>query len=359
MLDVSVFTRLGDFTLDIAFASRARVVALFGVSGSGKSLTISTIAGLIKPERGRIALDDRVLLDTEKRVFVPRHRRRVGLVFQDAQLFPHLSIRRNLAFGRWFAPREAKSVDVDQVIGTLGIGHLLDRRPATLSGGERQRVAIGRALLASPQLLLMDEPLASLDEPRKREILPLIARVAEEFAIPVVYVSHAVEEVARLAGDVVVVEHGRVAAQGAPADVFAAMKHAAGDARLPRISVVSGAVAERDEAYGLTRIAHPSGEIWLSGLLSQHGDVRVAIRATDVALATVRPSQMSVRTVLEGTVEAVERDEGPQASVTIALKGDGRLVAQATRKAVDELALSRGSRVFALVKTVALDERGT
>lgn len=354
MLDVSILTRLDDFTLDIAFASQARVVALFGVSGSGKSLTISTIAGLIKPACGRIALGERVLLDTTQRIFVPRHRRRVGLVFQDAQLFPHLSIRRNLAFGRWFAPREAKSVDVDQVVATLGIGHLLDRRPATLSGGERQRVAIGRALLASPQLLLMDEPLASLDEPRKREILPLIARVASEFDIPVVYVSHAVEEVARLAGDVVVIERGRVAAQGAPVDVFAAMKHATGDARLPRISVIAGAVVERDEAYGLTRVAHPSGAIWLSGLLPLGGDVRVTIRATDVALATVRPSQLSVRTVLEGTVEAIEAD-GPSAAVTVALNGGGKVIASLTRKSADELGLAPGKAVFALVKSVALD----
>jgi molybdate transport system ATP-binding protein len=354
MLDVSISARLDDFTLDIAFASRARVVALFGASGAGKSLTISAIAGLMTPARGRIALGERVLLDTEKSIFVPRHRRRVGLVFQDAQLFPHISIRRNLAFGRWFAPRGARSVDVDHVVATLGIGHLLDRRPSTLSGGERQRVAIGRALLASPELLLMDEPLASLDEPRKREILPLIARVADEFAIPVVYVSHAVEEVARLAGDVVVIEHGRVAAQGAPGDVFAAMKHATGDARLPRISVVSGAVAERDDAYGLTRIAHPAGAIWLSGLLPQQGDVRVAIRATDVALATVRPSQMSVRTVLEGTVEAVDND-GPSAAVTVALKGEGKVIASLTRKSADELGLAPGKPVFALVKSVALD----
>ncbi len=286
---------------------------------------------------------------------MPRHRRRVGLVFQDAQLFPHFSIRRNLSFGRWFAARGAPQIAFDHVVETLGIGHLLERRPATLSGGERQRVAIGRALLASPQLLLMDEPLASLDEPRKREILPLIARVATEFATPVVYVSHAVEEVARLAGDVVVLEHGRVVAQGAPADVFAAMKHATGDARLPRISVIRGAVAERDEAYGLTRIAHPSGAIWLSGLLPQQaGDVGVAIRATDIALATVRPSQLSVRTVLEGTVETVEED-GASAAVTVALKGGGRVIASLTRKSADELGLVTGKPVFALVKSVALN----
>lgn len=354
MISVDISTRLDDFALDVAFDSSARVVALFGASGAGKSMTIGAIAGLVQPERARISLDGRMLTDTEERISVPRHRRRVGLVFQDAQLFPHLSVRQNLDYGRWFAPKGEQGVAFDQVAETLGISHLLARRPATLSGGERQRVAIGRALLAAPRVLLMDEPLASLDEPRKREIMPLIARVAAEFATPMVYVSHSVDEVARLASDVVVLDRGKVAARGAPEDVFAAMKLASGDARLPRLSLLSGTVAERDEAYGLTRIAHSAGTIWLAGLLDVGGEARVAIRATDVALATARPMQLSVRTVLEGTVEKIESD-GPSASVTLLLKGDGRLVASLTRKSADELALAAGKHVFALVKSVALD----
>lgn len=354
MISVDISTRLDSFALDVAFDSSARVVALFGASGAGKSMTIAAIAGLSHPSRGRIVLQDRVLLDTARRVSVPRHRRRVGLVFQDAQLFPHLSVRQNLAYGRWFAPRGEAGVAFDHVVSTLGIAHLLARRPATLSGGERQRVAIGRALLANPRVLLMDEPLASLDEPRKREIMPLIARVAEEFATPIVYVSHSVDEVARLAADVVVLDHGKVVARGAPDDVFAAMKLASGDPRLPRLSLLSGTVAERDERYGLTRIAHPAGAIWLTGLLDAGREARVAIRSTDVALATARPAQLSVRTVLEGTVETIEAD-GPSASVTLVLKGDGRLVASLTRKSADELSLAAGRNVFALVKSVALD----
>ena len=300
MISVDISTRLDNFALDVAFDSDARVVALFGASGAGKSMTIAAIAGLGDPSRGRIALDGRVLLDTAHRISVPRHRRRVGLVFQDAQLFPHLSVRQNLGYGRWFAPKGERGVAFDQVVATLGISHLLARRPMTLSGGERQRVAIGRALLATPRVLLMDEPLASLDEPRKREIMPLIARVAEEFETPIVYVSHSVDEVARLASDVVVLDRGKVVAQGAPEDVFAAMKLASGDARLPRLSLLSGTVAERDEAYGLTRLAHPAGAIWITGLLEAGCEARVAIRATDVALSLVRPTQLSVRTVLEG-----------------------------------------------------------
>jgi molybdate transport system ATP-binding protein len=166
-------------------------------------MTIGLIAGLGRPDRGSIVLDDRILVDTARRIFVPAYRRRIGLVFQDARLFPHLSVRQNLLFGQWFAPKIARSVAFSRVVGTVGIEHLLKRRPGDLSGGEKQRVAIGRALLSSPQLLLMDEPLASLDIERKLEILPLIEALRDEFRIPIVYVSHALDEVARLAATVV------------------------------------------------------------------------------------------------------------------------------------------------------------
>jgi molybdate transport system ATP-binding protein len=215
MIRVDARLRLGAFDLEIAFENDKGVIALFGRSGSGKSLTISLISGLARPDRGTITLDGRVLVDTATGVFVPKHRRRVGLVFQDAQLFPHFTVRQNLMFGRWFAPKLGRAIGFAPVVETLGIGHLLDRRPPRLSGGEKQRVAIGRALLSSPRILLFDEPLASLDEERKQEILPLIEHVRDEFAIPIVYVSHAIEEVARLAARVVMMENGRVAAIGA------------------------------------------------------------------------------------------------------------------------------------------------
>ena len=199
MIRVDVALKLGAFDLDVKFENDTGVLALFGRSGSGKSVTINLISGIARPDRGTITLDGRVLVDTEAGVFVPKHHRRVGLVFQDAQLFPHFSVRQNLLFGRWFAPKSDRAIAFEPVVDTLGLGHLLDRRPARLSGGEKQRVAIGRALLSSPRILLFDEPLASLDEERKQEILPLIERLRDEFAIPIVYVSHAVEEVARLA----------------------------------------------------------------------------------------------------------------------------------------------------------------
>src|SRR3990172_6243567 len=209
-------------------------------------MTINLIGGLARPDRGSIVLDGRVLVDTGASIFVPTYRRRVGLVFQDAQLFPHLSVRRNLLFGSWFAPKSAGKVAFGRVVETLGIEHLLKRKPARLSGGERQRVAIGRALLPSPEILLMDEPLASLDTERKLEILPLIESLRDELRIPIVYVSHAVDEVARLASRVVVLEDGHVVAAGSVEDVFGPGLRGTGLSRLARSSVVTGRAAAVD-----------------------------------------------------------------------------------------------------------------
>jgi molybdate transport system ATP-binding protein len=200
---------LGEFALDFAFESDARVIALFGPSGSGKSTLLNVVAGLIRPQVGLVRVEGRVLTDTQAGTFVPPHRRRIGYVFQDTRLFPHLSVRRNLAYGRWFTSASERYASPEEIVALLGLGTLLDRRPPTLSGGEKQRVAIGRALLASPRLLLMDEPLASLDAARKAETLPYIERLRDELAIPVVYVSHSRDEVDRLADEVVHLEAGR------------------------------------------------------------------------------------------------------------------------------------------------------
>ena len=357
MIRVDVALKVGAFDLDVAFENDAGITALFGRSGSGKSMTINLIAGLARPDRGSIVLDGRVLVDTETAIFVPTYRRRVGLVFQDAQLFPHLSVMRNLLFGSWFAPKSARKVAFDRVVETLGIEHLLRRKPARLSGGERQRVAIGRALLASPEILLMDEPLASLDTERKLEILPLIESLRDELHIPIVYVSHAVDEVARLASRVVVLENGRVVAAGSVEDVFGPGLRGTGVSRFARSSAVTGKLAAVDAEYGLTEIAHPAGTIWLTGRAGPVGrEARVVIKATDVTLSTTPAQSLSVRTTLAGTVAGIETD-GPLAGVSVDLDGHGHLFALATRKAIDELELHPGARVYALVKAVALDER--
>jgi molybdate transport system ATP-binding protein len=209
VISVAARHALGEFALDFAFESDARVIALFGPSGSGKSTLLNVVAGLIRPQVGLVRVEGRVLTDTQAGTFVPPHRRRIGYVFQDTRLFPHLSVRRNLAYGRWFTSASERYASPEEIVALLGLGTLLDRRPPTLSGGEKQRVAIGRALLASPRLLLMDEPLASLDAARKAETLPYIERLRDELAIPVVYVSHSRDEVDRLADEVVHLEAGR------------------------------------------------------------------------------------------------------------------------------------------------------
>ncbi|MGQ0455796.1 MAG: molybdenum ABC transporter ATP-binding protein [Hyphomicrobium sp.] len=213
---VDVASQHGDFMLDAAFEASPGVTALFGRSGAGKTTMLHLIAGLYRPKRGRIVCRGETLVDVERRIFVAKHKRRIGLVFQDAQLFPHMTVAQNLKFGSWFAPRAETAVAFDHVVEALGIDALLERRPARLSGGEKQRVALARALLASPRLLLMDEPLAGLENARRQEILPLIERMRDDFKIPIIYVTHARDEVLRLAAKVVVIDAGRVTAQGAP-----------------------------------------------------------------------------------------------------------------------------------------------
>jgi molybdate transport system ATP-binding protein len=355
MIEVAVSHRLGAFALDASFAAEGRVTALFGRSGSGKSTLVNVVAGLLRPQQGRVVVDGATLLDTERRVWVPAHRRRIGYVFQDARLLPHLSVRRNLLFGRWFAPRQVGGASLEAVADLLGLSALLERRPAGLSGGERQRVAIGRALLARPRLLLMDEPLSALDEARKAEILPYIERLRDEARVPIVYVSHAVAEVARLADTVVVLEAGRVAAAG-PADRILRRAdllpgHEAGEAG----ALLPMRVAAHDETFGLTRLDGGAGSLTVPRLTLPVGSpVRVRVRARDVLIALDRPGGLSARNLLPGTVAAVTAGEGPHATVEIAC-GDALLSAHLTRQAVHELDLAPGRPVYALVKSVAFD----
>jgi molybdate transport system ATP-binding protein len=353
MIEARLALQRPDFALDVAFGARRGITALFGPSGSGKSTILHLIAGLLRLDRGRIIVDGEVFTDTERGIALPAHKRRIGYVFQDALLFPHLSVRRNLGYGRLFSRRHRRLAFAD-VIELQGIGNLLDRAPGTLSGGERQRVAIGRALLSDPRLLLMDEPLAALDIARKTEILPYIERLRDELSIPTIYVSHDVGEVARLADRVVVLAKGRIAAQGVPGEILGPKL---GGDRFARISVLSGTHPAYDEKYGLTSVEHPAGRISLAGRLPHQHDVRIIVRATDVTLALARPNEMSVRTTLTGTIAEIERGDGPVVMASIALEGGDRLAAAITRKAVDDLGLDAGDLVYCLVKAVSIDER--
>jgi molybdate transport system ATP-binding protein len=214
VLAVDVEKRLGDFTLAAKFETAGGATALFGPSGSGKTTLVNMIAGLVAPDRGRIALDDTVLFDSAARLNLPAHRRRIGYVFQEGRLFPHLSIAQNLDYGRWMGGLPANAAERARIVAMLDIGHLLDRRPGKLSGGERQRVAVGRALLMKPQLLLFDEPLAALDAARKAEIFPYLERLRDEAGVPMVYVSHHPAELRRIASTVVRLDGGRVVGVG-------------------------------------------------------------------------------------------------------------------------------------------------
>ncbi len=219
-LSVWALQKRNGFTLDIDFESNSPLTALFGPSGSGKTSVLNMIAGVHRPDKGRIVVAGHVLTDTEAGIFVPPHRRRVGFVFQDAQLFPHLTVEQNIKFGQWFTRGEKNALPLDVIVSVLGIGALLKRRPATLSGGEKHRVALARALLSSPRILLMDEPLSGLDDARRVEIMGLIERVRDDFAIPIVFVTHNLEEVRRLASRVIRIVDGRVIAAGTPAEVL-------------------------------------------------------------------------------------------------------------------------------------------
>jgi molybdate transport system ATP-binding protein len=351
--------RRPQFVLEAAFDSDVGVTGVMGPSGSGKSTVIQLIAGHVRPSRGRIEVAGQVVADTARRIHVPPHHRGVGLVFQDAQLFPHLTVRQNLKYGAFFNPRPPRRVDFGQVVDVLGIGHLLERAPTTLSGGERQRVAIGRALLAAPAVLLMDEPLSSLDASRKLEILPFIERLRDEFEIPILYVSHAAEEIARLATRVVRIEKGRVVAAGKADEVLTGGTPWQAAERFDAISTLTGRMKQFDAAFGVSVIAHPAGEIIVPGRISTAAGapVRVAVRATNVTLGVGRPAQVSIRTVLAGRIARIH-ENGPFAQVSIELEGGDHILAFVTRLAVKDLGLDRGDSIHALVKAVAIDERG-
>ena len=358
ILSVAVGHRQGAFALSARFETPGGVTALFGRSGSGKTTLVNAIGGLLRPDRGRVALGDTVLLDTERGLFVPRHRRRIGIVFQEGRLFPHLSVRQNLLFGRWFAPRDEEGVDVGTVVDLLGIGPLLGRRPAGLSGGEKQRVAIGRALLSKPRLLLMDEPLAALDHQRKAEILPYIERLRDEAGVPIVYVSHSVAEVARLADTLVVLEEGRVTAAGPAADMLARLNVAPLAEARDAGAVLDARVAAQDEHFGLTTLTTAAGTLRVPRIVLPVGAVlRVQVPARDVMLSLGAPSRSSALNVLPAVVvEILPAGDaaGPAASLRLHCNGVA-LLARVTRLSVVEMGLAPGVPVFAAIKSVALD----
>ncbi|HYM31625.1 MAG TPA: molybdenum ABC transporter ATP-binding protein [Candidatus Cybelea sp.] len=357
MLDVDVSRRFGDFELNVAFQSGPGVTALFGRSGAGKTSLINIIAGLVRPDRGKVVADGVTLVDTVRGIFVPKHRRRVGYVFQEGRLFPHLTVRQNLLFGRWFSPGGDRREPLETVTALLGLERLLARRPGALSGGEKQRVSIGRALLANPRLLLMDEPLASLDASRKDEILPYIERLRDETRIPIIYVSHSVAEVARLADAMVLLADGRVDAVGPVAEVMARLDLYPKTGRFEAGAIIEARVAGHDERFGLTLLGTPGGTISVPKVDLAPGTMaRIRIRARDVIVAVEPPRGLSALNVLAGKVAEVGPGTGSARTIRIQI-GESSLLARITERSLIELGLSPGRAVFAIVKSVAIDRR--
>jgi molybdate transport system ATP-binding protein len=343
------------FALSAEFESGGRVTALFGRSGAGKTTLVNLIAGLLRPDSGRIALDGTVLFDKAAGIDLPANRRRIGYVFQEGRLFPHMSVRSNLLYGRHLTPVDRQWGTLEQVVDLLGIGHLLARRPAALSGGEKQRVAIGRALLASPRLLLMDEPLASLDQQRKEEIVPYIERLRDEMHLPIVYVSHAIDEIARIADTIVVLADGGAIAVGPIGEVHARTDLRPYTGQAEASTVLTARVVASDEHAGTTTLEHAAGRLTVARIAAPAGaTIRFRVRARDVALAVGYPGLISIRNRLAGTVTAIHDGEPPGVEVHLDMAGE-RLVAAITRDATYALQLAVGQPVTALIKSSALD----
>lgn len=361
MIEVALKKRLGPFTLDVAFraapgspGANPGVIALFGRSGCGKTTTVHLISGLLRPDAGLVQIGDLTLFDSARGIDVPAERRRIGYVFQDARLFPHFDVLRNLRYGAKRAPAEGPEVSFDEMIDLLGLAGLLTRRPRELSGGERQRVALGRALLCRPHLLLLDEPMASLDAARRDELLPYLERLRDRLSIPMVYVSHQFEEVLRLATHVALLQSGRVVAQGSVAAVSLTpeLRAIVGSEALG--AVVEGDIDAVDAEAGLATLRVGAGRLALQaeGLIRGQ-QVRVQLLARDLILAIEPPRGLSVRNCLEGSLVSLRPDAGRTYLGEIDVGGP-RLICQVTASATAELDLAVGRRVWVLVKTVSL-----
>jgi molybdate transport system ATP-binding protein len=346
MIEVQISQQLGAFQLQTQFNAPCGVTAIFGPSGSGKTSVVNAVAGLSRPDKGRISVDGVLLFDSATGVNLPPQKRRIGYVFQDARLFPHMTVLRNLRYGGQH--------DEEHVIKVLGLRDLLQRMPAGLSGGERQRVALGRALMCDPQLLLMDEPLAALDVARKAEILPYIERLRDSVRIPILYVSHDMSEVARLATTLVVLDGGRVAVDGPVGHV---LSHP--DA-VPLIgvraagAVITARVSGRLLDDGLTELAFSGGRLVLPGNLGAMGqNVRLRIPAQDVILAKKAPDGISALNVLAVEISQISEGRGP--GVAVGLKaGDDHLLARVTRRSAQRMELAVGQKIFAIIKATAV-----
>ncbi|NIZ62921.1 molybdenum ABC transporter ATP-binding protein [Sedimentitalea sp. CY04] len=352
-LSVDISHQIGDLTVDVAFQAPNGITALFGKSGSGKTTVINAVAGLLTPNDGRIATQSEVLFDSNAKINVPVHRRRLGYVFQDSRLFPHLTVQGNLTYGMRFAPKQSTGPNLEDITELLGITPLLHRRSGSLSGGEKQRVAIGRALLSHPRMLLMDEPLAALDSARKDEILPFLEQLRDTTGVPILYVSHSVAEVARLATTVVVLENGKMVQAGSTEQVFSdpAMVRQLG---IRKAGSVLPAEVKEHHNDGLTELSVSGGRLFLPQInLPPTASTRVRILAQDVILSRDLPAGLSALNVLSGTITDIRSGGGPGVVVQMRC-GSDLLLARITQRSANALHLEPGLPCHAIVKSVSV-----
>ena len=352
-LEVAISHRIGAFRLEAEFRVAGGVTALFGHSGAGKSTVVNAISGLLRPDSGRIVAGGEVLYDAARGIDVPPHRRRIGYVFQDTRLFPHMTVAQNLSYGARFGRSRGAGRDRDLILDLLGIAPLLQRQPRTLSGGEKSRVALARAILAGPRLLLMDEPLAALDAARKAEILPYLERLRDDLHLPIIYVSHSVAEVTRLATSIVLLDGGRVVASG-PAEAILADPAIAPAFGQREIGTILPATVAAQEEDGLTRLATPGGPVWVPGVPDRPGAaVRLRIMAQDVMIAQTRPEGISALNVLAAEVSDIRLGDGPGALVQLNV-GGSPILSRITRRSAVALGLAPGKQVHAVLKAVSV-----
>ncbi|EKN4801928.1 TPA: molybdenum ABC transporter ATP-binding protein ModC [Yersinia enterocolitica] len=353
MLELDFSQQLGDLHLQVSTNLPAQgITAIFGLSGAGKTSLINVIGGLTRPQQGKVVLNGRVLVDAEQNIYLPPEKRRVGYVFQDARLFPHYRVMGNLQYGM----NPSMRGQFDTIVGLLGIEALLGRFPLTLSGGEKQRVAIGRALLTAPELLLMDEPLASLDLPRKRELLPYLERLAQDVNTPILYVSHSMDEILRLADQVVVMDAGKVCAVGGLEEVWASSALRPWLQREEPSSILRVSVIGHHDRYAMTALALGDQRLWVGKLEAQEGEsMRIRINAADVSLVLQPPQNSSIRNILPVKIAECLEVDG-QIDVKLAV-GDQWLWARITPWARDELGLKPGQWVYAQIKSVSFNRK--
>lgn len=356
---VEVAAVRGSFTLDAkAVFSRSGATVVLGPSGAGKTMLLRAIAGLERDARGQVRIGSRYWLNSARGIFLPPHRRAVGYVFQDGRLFAHLTVRGNLDYAERRAREEGPRFERSQILTLLAIDKLLDRPSTMLSGGEIQRVAIARALLTRPQLLLMDEPLSALDIARRAEALAYIERVPGEFGIPIIYVTHAIEEAARLANALAVMVEGRIIASGPAQEILARLDLARYLGHFEAGAIIEGVVSSEDRSYGLTSVDIGTGtlEVPMIGL-AMGSRLRLRIRARDVAISMTKPDGLSIRNIIPVTVEEIAVEEGSAFAELRLLAAQQVLRARITRRSVEDLGLRPGQPAYAMIKSIAVDRQ--